>query len=267
MTKLKTMTTEDLIVKLLNENETFFTENKAYILPDIPADKLKAIEETHKLPETENILWAVDRTLSGNAKDSTILTNFGIYFSQTILGQVTKKRILWSEIEEFYYNKKENFVFLNSKGEKIIFERMDFDVYYKKNTEQIDTIVKVLDKIISFVKLKPSELPMSEDEIKFMDDVKFMLEDDGKIIDTEKRILEKMREKYKIKEIRAKEIIDKTMNNYASSAEMEYLTEVKNILDNDKKIDKAERRTLEFFRKKLDITKEKANKLEQLASS
>ena len=258
------MTIEELLINLLNENKPFFTENKAYVLPDIPADKLKTITKTHKLSKTENILWAVDRTLSGNAKDSTIITNFGIYFCQTTLGQVTEKRILWSEIEQFFYDKKKGFVFLNKKGEEIVFERMDFDVFYKKNTEQIDAIVKVFEKVIDFVKLKPAELPMSENEIKFMDDVKFMLEDDGQIIDTEERILNKMREKYKIEEVRAKEIITKTMKNYASSEEMDYLTEVKNNLNDDGKIGDIERRALDFFRQKLSLSIEKAQKLERL---
>ena len=259
------MTTEELLIKLLNENKPFFTNHKGYILPDIPEDKLTAIKETHKLPRTENILWAVDKTLSGKATDSVIFTNFGIYYSQTIFGQTTEKKILWSEIEQFYYEKRKDFVFLNKKGEEIVFERMDFDVYSKKDTEQIEAIVKVLNSVIEFVKLKPAELPMSDNEIKFMDDVKFMLEDDGEIIDTEQRILDKMKEKYKIEEARADEIIAKVMKNYATSEEMEYLDELKKNLNDDGKIKENERRALNFYRQKLGISKEKAEKLEKLA--
>lgn len=258
------MTTEQLIFDLLNKNKVFFTENKAYVLPEIPDKKLNAIKKTHQLSETENILWAVDRTLSGNAIDSTIVTNFGIYFKQTTLGQLTEKKILWTEIEQFFYDKKKGFVFLNNKGDEVAFERMDFDVFYKKNTEQIDIIIKVFEEIIGFVKLNSAELPLSEAEKNFIDDVKFMLEDDGQIVDTEQRILNKMREKYKIEEIRANEIIEIAMKSYASSEEMEYLAEVKNSLNNDGKIGKTERRALDFFGKKLGISNEKALKLERL---
>jgi hypothetical protein len=258
------MTVEQLLIDLLQENNVFFTENKAYVLPEIPADKLKAIEKTHQLPKSENILWAVDKTLSGNATDSTIVTNFGIYFSQTTLGQVTEKKILWTEIEQFFYNKKKGFVFINNKGAEIIFERMDFDVFYKKNTEQINVIVKVFEQVIDFVRLNSVELPLSEAEKNFMDDVKFMLEDDGQIIDTEQRILENMRVKYKIEEIRANEIIETTMKSYASSEEMDYLTEVKNNLNDDGKIGEIERRALDFFSKKLGLSAEKTAKLERL---
>lgn len=262
--KPRIMTIKELLVDLLKENKVFFTEHKAYVLPEIPAEKLTAIEKTHQLHETENILWAVDRTMSGNASDSTIVTNFGIYFSQTIIGQVTNKKILWSEIEQFFYDKKKGFVFINNKGEEIVFERMDFDVYYKKSTEKIDVIIKVFEQVIDFVKLNSAELPLSEVEKSFMDDVKFMLEDDGQIVDTEQRILDKMREKYKIKKVRADEIIETTMKNYASSEEMDYLTEVKNNLNDDGKIEEIERRALDFFRQKLGISEEKAMKLEKL---
>ncbi len=258
------MTTQDLIINLLNENKDYFTRNKGYILPEIPEEKLSAIKSTHQLFDTEEIIWAVDRTLSGNATDSTILTNYGISFKQTILGTVTEKKILWTEIEQFYYDKKKGFVFLNNKGDEVKYDRMDFDVFYKKDAEQIDVIVKAFEQIVNFVKLNSAELPLSENEKKFMDDVKFMLEDDGKIVEAEQRILDKMVEKYGLEKTRADEIIAEVTKDYASSEEMEYLDEVKNILKNNGEIGVAERRVLEFFRQKLEISKENAEKLEKM---
>ena len=128
---------------------------------------------------------------------------------------------------------------------------MDFDVFYKKDEEQIGVLVKVIEQIVNFVKLNSKELPLSENEKKFMSDVKFMLDDDGQIVETEKRILDKMFEKYEIEKSRAEEIISEIIKDYASSGEMEYITEVKKSLKNNGEIGESERRALEFFRQKL----------------
>ncbi|MBN2893566.1 MAG: hypothetical protein JXL97_16965 [Bacteroidales bacterium] len=258
------MNTQELIQRLLNENKSFFTKNKAFLGDDIPAEKFEIIKKSHQLAESENILWAVDRTLSGKATDSCIITNFGIRFIQTILGQVTVKSILWFDIAEFFYNKKKGFVFISKKGDEIVFDRMDFDVFYKKDSEQIDTIVKVIGKIIEVVSLKPPELPMSENEEKFMDDVKFMFEDDGQIIDAEKRILDNLSNKYGIEKKRAEEIISVAFQSFQLSDMNEYMNEVKTILDKNGQIGEAERRALDFFREKLGISVEKAKKIELL---
>ncbi len=258
------MTMKEFIKKLLEDNKKYFTQHKGYVLPEIPEKKLKTIRKIQDLSDAEEILWAVDTTLGGSAEDNTVWTNFGIAFRQKILGQLTIKKILWAEIEQFYYDKKKGFVFLNKKGEEIIFERMEFDVYYKKDTEQINAISKVIEQIIDFVKFNTNEMPLSDVEKKFMDDVKFMLEDDGQIIETEQRILDKMRQKYGISQQRATEIIQKLLENHASSEEVEYMTEVENILKESGKIGETERRTLEFFREKLGISKEKAAKLETI---
>lgn len=258
------MNTQEYILNLLQEQKSYFTKTSGEVSPEITEKKLKIYRETHKLSESEEILWAIDRTVSGKATDSCIFTNYRIRFSQTILGNETVKNILWSEIKEFFYDKKRAFVFLNKKGEEVVFDRMDFDVYYKRDTEQIDAIVKTIEKIIDFVSLKPAELPMSENEKKFMDDVKFMLEDDGKIIDSEKRILETMRTKYGVEENRAKEIISVAIENFAHSAMNDYMTEVENIIKEHGQIDETHRRALDFFIEKLDISTEKAQEIEQL---
>ncbi len=258
------MTITEFIKDLLEKNKEFFTAHKGYLPPEIPEDKFKNITDTHKLVKNEEILWAVDTTLSGNATDSTIMTNFGIYFKEKILGQETEKKILWREIEQFYYDKKKGFVFLNKQGEEVIFDRLYFDVFYKKDIEQIQTIETVISRIIEFVKFNKEELPLTDEEKQFIDDVNFMLQDDGQIIDTEMSILKKLSQKYGINDQRANELIIQCISNYATSDEKEYMQEVQNAAK-DGHINESERRSLNFFRQKLNISKEKAEKLEAIA--
>ncbi len=258
------MNLSNFIKKLLEENKKYFTQHKAYVLPEIPEEKLKNIIKNHNLSDAEEIFWAVDNTLSGSAVDSTIITNFGIIFRQKILGQVTVKKIFWTEIEQFFYDKKRGFVFINKKGEQVVFERMEFNVYYKKDTEQIDAICKTIEQIVEYAKFNAGELPVTDAEKKFIDDVKFMLDDDATISETEQRILEKIREKYGITEIRANEIIEQIIKKYMDSDEMQYFEEVKNIITNNGEISESDRRALEFLRQKLGIDKLKAKKIELL---
>lgn len=96
-----------------------------------------------------------------------------------------------------------------------------------------------------------------------MDDVKFMIEDDGQIVDAEKRILNTMREKYGISDVRAAEIVNSLLKSTEAEAINDYINEVKNIIAQNGQIGETERRALDFFREKLNISPEKAAKLEQ----
>ena len=261
------MTITEFIKDLIEKNKKFFTAHKGYLPPEISEEMLNNVISTHKVMKNEEILWIVDTTLSGNATDSTILTNFGIYFREKILGQETRKKILWREIEQFYYDKKKGFVFLNKKGEEVVFERLRFDVFSKKDTEQIQTIEEVISQIIEFIKSDKKDeqqLPLSDDEKQFIEDINFMLEDDGEIIDTEMSILKKLSKKYGIDDDRAEELINQTVSNYINQEEKEYIQEVINAAK-DGQISDSERRSLDFFREKLNISKEKAEKLEVIA--
>ncbi len=114
------------------------------------------------------------------------------------------------------------------------------------------------------MKFNKEELPLTDAEKQFIDDVNFMLQDDGQIIDTEMSILKKLSQKYGINDQRANELINQCISNYATSDEMEYMQEVQNAAK-DGYINESERRSLDFFRQKLNISKEKAEKLKAIA--
>lgn len=259
------MTLKDLIINYLTENKELFTAHKAYIFPDIPVEKLSAVKENQKIGENEQILWVVDLTMSGKADNSLIFTETGIYYFSKLIGVVTEKNVLWAEISDAFYDKKRGFVIIKSTGDELVFERMHFDVYYKKEDDFIDARVKLLRKIKDFVELKPQEIPETDNEKDFIQDIKFMLYNDGIIEKTEQSILTALKNKYNIDEIRAQELIKSVEKEYQTSPEKMFLDEVYKILESKNKISDSEERALSFFAEKLNLDIQTVQKLKQIA--
>lgn len=108
-----------------------------------------------------------------------------------------------------------------------------------------------------------SKSEVSENEQKYLDEIKFALEDDGKIDEDERKMIERKRQKFGISEQRAKELEDSILNqNQFTSEENEYLEEIKTIFETDNEISENDRRILERKRIKLNISVERAKELE-----
>ena len=99
-------------------------------------------------------------------------------------------------------------------------------------------------------------------EEQFKEEILFMLEDDGIIDDKERRILNRLGDKLGISLEKAKEIENKILSiGELNNNEKEYLEEFKEFL-NDGEITEKERRILNRFATRLEITNERVIEIE-----
>lgn len=103
---------------------------------------------------------------------------------------------------------------------------------------------------------------LSENEQKYLEDVKDMLEDDSMIDEAERKILERKREKFGITPERAKEI--EKLANPLSEAEQDYLEDVEGFLQDDGEITPTARKALDRRAGRLGISPERVAELEAL---
>ena len=110
-----------------------------------------------------------------------------------------------------------------------------------------------------------NQLDISENEQKYIEEIKFSIEDDGQIDEDERRMLERKRQKYEISEERALEL-EKSLvpSNDLTTEELEYIEELKECAT-DGKISDGDRRILTRLANKLGISEERAEELENLA--
>lgn len=102
---------------------------------------------------------------------------------------------------------------------------------------------------------------LSEKELAFLDEVKFCLEDDGKIDDNEMVLLKRKRIKLGVSEERAQEIIAMCTTTF-SEEEQEYIDVLTDIII-DGVIPESTRRLLAREMKSLNITEERAKEIEE----
>ena len=99
-------------------------------------------------------------------------------------------------------------------------------------------------------------------ENQLKEEILFMLEDDGVIDDKERRILNRLGDKLGISLEKAKEIENKILSiGELNNNEKEYLEEFKEFL-NDGEITEKERRILNRFATRLEITNERVIEIE-----
>ena len=111
--------------------------------------------------------------------------------------------------------------------------------------------------------IENSETANLDNEQKYIEEIKDMLSDDGKIDDGEKRILERKRQKFGISEERAKELKEQlTKKTEFSEAELKYIEEVKEAIEENGEITSDDRRLLDRRMSKLGIKSERANEIE-----
>ena len=111
---------------------------------------------------------------------------------------------------------------------------------------------------------KISETLSPDNEQKYIEEIKDMLSDDGKIDDGEKRILERKRQKFGISEEKAKELEEQlTKKVEFTESELKYIEEIKEAIEDSGEITNDDRRLLDRRLSKLGISKERASELEK----
>ena len=113
--------------------------------------------------------------------------------------------------------------------------------------------------------IKPvNQIGWSKEEQDYAEEVKFCIEDDGMIDDSERRLLERKRIKFGISQERAAEIENSLLRPQLTEDEQEYLEAVKEELVGGM-IPDASRRLLDRLRKRMDISNERAKEIEIMA--
>lgn len=147
---------------------------------------------------------------------------------------------------------------------------LDRDRHIKNTIDESESIeweifveFESLENLLENEKINISTLESStftDAENQYKEEVIFMLEDDGIIGKNERRILNRLRDKLKISDERAKSLESIFLNNFSQN-EKEYIEEYKEFLI-DGKITEKERRILNRFATRLEITFERVKELE-----
>lgn len=119
-------------------------------------------------------------------------------------------------------------------------------------------------KLISNVTLNEH---LDENEEKYMEEVKFIIEHDGVIGDRDRRILERFRVRFGISEEKAAELEHRVLNQVDyqfTEEEKEYIEEYKSLISDSKEIDDKTRRLLNRLAQLLGIDEDRASELESL---
>lgn len=132
-----------------------------------------------------------------------------------------------------------------------------------KLTEQ-EPHQQVEDKTASVNKDSNVGPSLSEGESKYLEEVKFCLEDGGEIDASARKFLERLRKRYEITPERA-EVIEAMAQPKLSDDEQEYLDAVKDVLA-DGEMSPRDRKLLNRLRVSLDISEERAKELESSVS-
>lgn len=101
-------------------------------------------------------------------------------------------------------------------------------------------------------------------ELEYIEEYKACIDGDGEISPSERRLLERFREKLGIAIERAKELEQSFLTPKLTDAEKEYLEEYKACIESDGKISANERRLLNRLRDTLGISEARANEIEKL---
>lgn len=127
-------------------------------------------------------------------------------------------------------------------------------------TEETEIVDITAEEVIQ----TPVQLPAPNDnEARYLEEIHFMLEDDGVIDERERTILERFRERYNITPERAKELEAQAIaGQELTSEEQEYLEEYKNSLQNGE-ISERERRLLNRLATALGIDEARVAELEK----
>lgn len=166
------------------------------------------------------------------------------------------KMLLYSVKGEGQYEKEENL----QQNEEFSFSiKIEF-----KPMEEFPEETEIIDITVEEVTQTPIQLPAPNDnEARYLEEIHFMLEDDGQIDERERTILERFRERYNITPERARELEAQAIaGQELTSEEQEYLSEYKNSL-HDGVISDKERRLLNRLATALGIDDARVAELEK----
>ena len=218
----------------------------------------------------ENLVWLaneigwqrlIDQRMSGN------ILNHSEYMSSTQSQVLTN-----SEISDI--NAELNLLFASIKGGR----RKESEQKIETNKEvewKIDVVFKPMeafDKIIAVPEEKNDQIkqisqnPLSNEEQQYLEEIKFMLEDDGIIDDKERIGLNEMSKMLGISSERAKILEEKAIMQIHTftDSELRYVEEIKFMLEDDGVIDTQEQQMLEEMRKTLGISAERSKQIENI---
>ena len=189
---------------------------------------------TERISSSQNQLLNEEEIIDINAELKTLL------YSVKAGGQYEKKEKL-QQNEEFSFSIKIEF----------------------KPMEEFPEEKEIIDITAEEVTQTPVQLPTPNDnESRYLEEIHFMLEDDGVIDDRERMILERLRKCYNITPERAKELeAEAIAGQELTPEEQEYLSEYKNSLQ-DGAISERERRLLNRLAMALGISEERVKELE-----
>lgn len=165
------------------------------------------------------------------------------------------KTLLYSVKVGVQYEKKEKL----QQNEEFSFSiKIEF-----KPIEEFSEETDIIDITAEEATQTPIQLPAPNDnEARYLEEIHFMLEDDGVIDERERMILERFRERYNITPERAKELEAQAIaSQELTPEEQEYLSEYKNSLQ-DGAISEKERRLLNRLAMALGISEERVKELE-----
>ena len=168
-----------------------------------------------------------------------------------------------AELKMLFTSVKTN---VHYQGEKDIKQNKDFSCRISvefKPMEDFPEEVAVIDITPEIVVENVSKLSLTtDDEARYLEEVRFMLEDDGQIDERERTILERFRTRYNITPERAKELEAQAIASaQLTPTEQEYLEEYKNSLQNGA-ISERERRLLSRLATALGIDEARVAELE-----
>lgn len=160
------------------------------------------------------------------------------------------------------------------KCNSVIFACCQLAEYYEEGTILEKNITKALSyykkagsedniaRLMAETKTSGTSSSLSDSEAEYLEEVKECLEN-GVISNGERRLLEKLRIKLGISEERAAELEQSLLTPQLTDEEQEYLAEYKECLAENGEISVGERRLLNRLRDKLDISEQRASKIEK----
>lgn len=138
---------------------------------------------------------------------------------------------------------------------------------YEKDGDYINFPICYVSNYINFADavnkfLEPPNSIFTEEEKQYMDEVRYMLEDDDKIDEKESRLLERFRQKFNLSEDRANELKNILLSAVdLNSQELEYLKEYETFIQ-DGEIKERERRLLNRVANLLGISEDRSLEIE-----
>jgi len=195
-------------------------------------------------------------------------------YQQRLNGTILKDSILISN-ENISKGSSSELQDLHTSLEVAIFSvnanlREEYQTKFKKE-EKTEWCINVefypINKVSSQNTTTQNQLSSSanENEQKYIEEIKFLFEDDSLIDDDERRMLDRKRLKYGISENRAKELEQQiTDTSKLSASEQDYQEEYKENLFENGEINDNIRRVLERLRIKLNISEQRAKEIESL---